>query len=373
MFTLAPRTQYHGHPSPSYPNLSYPTLSYPTLSYPSPSLSPMESLMKSLNNLPAMSAGMYSRFTVILYQLVKKHYEEIDVQIVSTGEGIAVLALNSFIINPYAGITLNYSRNYANNVDYFLEMEVPGSPEILAFIKDFSKVLERISLAVPLTVENVSHRQSNFYKDSLAVDVHPSSSVDVHPRGGTWKKMWSDRLRWYSPLPRLVNKSNIPTVLESKFHFPRGAEDAVYGVELVCCNSDLEVEIIDLVADSSFLEAPCGDTQGGSCGDTQDDLFDPTIHFVASPQGVTPSGLYKPCCNLDVLPTILSYGDFAAGGLFSSGEPPRGIRYRVFSKTEGVPVTLNPKCPVFTMRLKINGMTVHPLTEADEAMMDLLL
>lgn len=340
----------------------------------------MESLLKSLNNLPAMSAGMYSRFTVILYQLVKKYYEEIDAQIVSTGEGIAVLALNSFIINPYAGITLNYSPNrksYAEGVDYFLETEIPRSPEVLTFIKDFSKVLEGISSAVPLTVENVSHHQSNFYKDSLAVDVHPLFPVEVHHRDGTWKKMWSHRLKRYSPLPYLVDGTDVPTVLESKFHFPRGAEDAVYGVELVCCNRDLEVEIVDLAADDFFSGTPQGTSQGTSQGTPQgtpqNDLLDPTIHFVKAPQEATTSGLYKPCCNLDVLPTILSYGDFAAGGLFSSGEPPQGIRYKVFSKTKNVPVTLDPKYPVFTMRLKINGMTVHPLTEADEAMVDLPL
>ncbi len=320
----------------------------------------MESLLKSLNNLPAMSAGMYSRFTVILYQLVKKYYGEIDAQIVSTGEGIAVLALNSFIVNPYAGITLDYSRNYKEGVDYFLETEIPRSNEVLSFIKNFSEVLKDLTTAIPLTVENVAHRQSRFYAESLAVDVHPPFSTKVHPRGGSWGRTWSHRLKRYTPLPWLVDGTDVPTVLESKFYFPRDTGGATYGVELVCCNNALEVEIID--------------TEAITCTGTEECVvgsFDPTIHFVSS-GGITPAGLYKPCCNLDALPEILTHGDFAAGGLFTFGSAPQTIRYKVFSKGNQ-PVILDPRYPVFTMRLKIDGLTVHPLTEAEEANVDIPL
>ncbi len=390
----------------------------------------METLLRSLNNLPAMSAGMYSRFTVILYQLVKKYYKNIDAQIVSTKEGIAVLAINAFIINPYMGISLDYSAEgssrataegssrataegssrataegssrataegspgssvrrgaYSGNVDYFLETEIPRSDEVLSFIKDFSKVLENLESSVPLTVENIAHRQSGFYKDSLAVDVYPNAETIVYPRGGLWKKMWSYRTKSYSPLPYMVTGTDIPVVLESKFYFPRDTCGLTYSVELVRSSDNLEVEIIDTEGETS----PCVDF------DENFQEFNPTVHFIA-PGGTTPTGLYKPGCNLDSLPEILSHGDFAAGGLFTCGEttpgeapegrpggcsggapgegsegPPHRIRYRVFSKIRGQTLVLDPKNPVFTMLLRIDGLTVHPLSEAEEAMADIPL
>lgn len=303
--------------------------------------------MNTLNNLPAMSAGVYSRFSITLYQLVKRYYGDIDVKIVTTAQNIAVLSINDFIINPYLGITLCDLPNteFSKGLDYFLEVDLPEGEEVMAFLKEFADLLENSRKYIPLTVENVYRLQSRFHTESLALDIY-SESKKVHPRNGTFVYKWCDRTKRHAPLPNILYPDEDNSVFQTKFYYPRNSEFS-YNVELVRCSDSLEVEIID--------------TEGNKPVAPLDifEEFEPATHFL--PGEKTPEGFYKPGCS-----TEIPRDDFFAGGIFADKRDVKLISYKVFSKRK-TPILITPENPVFTMLLKIDGMTVHPMTEQDES------
>jgi hypothetical protein len=333
----------------------------------------MQKLFSALNAVPEMTAGLYTRFTITLYTLIKKYYPKLDVICVTTKDNIAVLSLNGVILNPYIGLKIDpcHFNNNGLPLDFFLEKKVPESPEAIAYIEALHEVLVLASRDIPLTVENVARYQSKVYERSLAVDVYHDDSLEdvpskVYPRKGELIELWSNRRKRIQKLRMFVPESLKPATLrKTGFRFP-DIDGIVTDVKLGWVNPDLEIDLVDSLRDipggefASIESITLNDSHSFK-GDGTEDL---TIHHV--PGAMLPSGEFKPMANLEALEIYQKGGDFVAGGLFSIPKSPQNLLFQAYAKGPKS-LVLDPKVPLFTLILTVNDLTVHGMTDADES------
>lgn len=368
------------------------------------SLSFTKNVLQALNEIPEMNRGMYTRFSVILYQLVKEYHPTIDVELVYTGQDVAVITINDFVINPYEGITLvETGRGQGTNgerikvveesLEEFTEAQPPTGPEVMKFLGTFMELLKDLEKSTPLSPEIFLKRQSKFYTKDLAVDITLEECKTPNP-GIVYKK--KPAFSKYRP----TGKPDF--VFETKYRFPN-VSGLDFTVKPVIVNEDLLV--VATMVSSPMVSSPVViPATEETCGisalvnsptvevtsnvevtpnveviptvvnedifskNKQDsslpDVADLTLHFVKSQPGVE-NKLFKPAANLKGLDILELYGDFAASGLLSS-QKGASVALKIYSKNYAF-LTLNPKSLICTLQVLINDNTVNIATEAEES------
>ena len=330
------------------------------------SLAFTKNVLQALEKIPEMNKGMYTRFSIILYQLVKEYHPTVDVELIYTGEDVAVITINDFVINPYKGITLLETeriRSGKESLEEFIEAQPPTGPEVMKFLEEFMKLLKDLELSTPLAPEIFLKRQSKFYKKNLAIDITLEECKTPNP-GVVYKK--KPRFVMFRPTGKL------DFVFETRYRLPN-ISGLDFTIKPVIVNDSLLVVVTQINEQTSFQEKTCGFvsivneeifTKNSEDKHELPDVADLTLHFVKN-QLDEKLKLFKPMANLEALSTLELYGDFAAAGLLSSGKGP-SVALKIYSKNCAF-LALDPKSLICTLQVLINDNTVNIATEEEES------